>query len=142
LGGRLHANSEGFALAVRADLRSAFSAESEDLEIGHCSSHRWLPIAVGFAMTLLSASLVFEFWGDLGGFVITTRYGVRDLCIGDEFLLWDAIEGVSNRKRRGHRAVVLTLTPALKRQLGCVGRRRARRQDIAMRRHRVVISQR
>jgi hypothetical protein len=49
--------------------------------------------------------------------VIVTPYGIRDLRIGNEFLLWDSIAEVSTEEGRGHKAIVLTLTPALQRQL-------------------------
>ncbi|WP_245288076.1 hypothetical protein [Bradyrhizobium sp. Ec3.3] len=60
-----------------------------------------------------------------GPAVIVSRYGIRDLRIGNEFLLWDSIEDVSVRESRGCRAVVLTPTPALRQQLRCVRSRRA-----------------
>ncbi len=55
-----------------------------------------------------------------GPVVIVTSYGIRDLRIGNEFLLWDSIADVSAEECRGHKAIVLTPTPALQRQLFCI----------------------
>ncbi|OAF13388.1 hypothetical protein AYJ54_44480 [Bradyrhizobium centrolobii] len=126
-----------------------------DLEIGQCASYLPLLVAAGFAMTLLSASLAFDLWDGLGDYdttigyagvalfglatfrliwmlptergpvVIVTRYGIRDLRIGNEFLLWDSIADVSAEDGRGHKVVVLTLTPALQRQFSCIRTKRA-----------------
>lgn len=129
---------------------------SNDLEIGRCITRLRLLVAAGFAMTLLSASLVFnsslafEGWGDFGAYdtamgylgvalfgpltswliwtlpiergpvVIVTPYSIRDLRIGNEFLLWDSIADVSAEQCRGHKVIVLTPTPALQRQLSCI----------------------
>ena len=150
----MHANSDGLALAATA--RSAvypIDLDQPDLEIGHRTTHLVPSIAVGFAMTLLSASLAFGWWGEFDGataagcasvilfgiatcrliwmlpaergpVVVVTRYGIRDLRIGNEFLLWDSIEDVSAREGRGCGAVVLRPTPALRQQRVClVGRR-------------------
>lgn len=123
---------------------------SHDLEIGQCSTRLRLLVAAGFAMTFFSASLAFDWWGGIGQYdvamgyagtavfgsitcgliwmlpgerrpvVIVTPYGIRDLRIGNEFLLWDSIADVSAGKCRGHDAIVLTPTPALRRQLACL----------------------
>lgn len=125
---------------------------SHDLEIGRCTSRLRLRllVAAGFAITLLSASLAFDWWGDVsaydtamgyagvavfgpltgwliwmlpsarGAVVIVTAYGIRDLRIGNEFVLWDSIADVSAEESRGRKAIVLTPTPALQRQLACI----------------------
>lgn len=104
----------------------------------------------GFALTLFSASLAFDWWGDFAGYdttigylgvvlfgpltawlvwmlpaergpvVILNHYGIRDLRIGNEFLLWDSIADVSAEDCRGHKVIVLTPTLALQRQLSCI----------------------
>jgi hypothetical protein len=137
------ASSGPVAEAASADL-------SDDLEIGRSGSGAYLLIAAGFILTFLSSSLAFGWWGEVGeletvaGFagvvlfgiatcrliwmlpaergsvVIVTRYGIRDLRVGNEFLLWDSITDVSTGESRGRKVVVLKLTPALQRQRGCV----------------------
>lgn len=120
---------------------------THDLEIRRCVTQRRLLVAAGFAMTLLSASLAFDLWdglgdydttvgfagvvvfslltswlvwmlpGERGAVVVVTPYGIRDLRIGNEFLLWESIAEISAEECRGHKAIVLTPTPALRRQL-------------------------
>ncbi|MFT4118969.1 STM3941 family protein [Bradyrhizobium sp.] len=123
---------------------------SHDLEICHCAAHLRLLVAVGFAMTLLSASLAFNWWDGIvdhdtavgyasvvvfslvtcwliwmlpaerGPVVVVTPYGIRDLRLGNEFLLWDSIAEISAEECRGHKVIVLTPTPALQRLLPCI----------------------
>ncbi|WP_426613999.1 hypothetical protein [Bradyrhizobium sp. McL0616] len=123
---------------------------THDLEIGQCATRLRLLVAAGFAMTLLSASLAFHWWHGLadydvamgyvgvavfgpvtcwliwmlpaerGPVVMVTTYGIRDLRVGNEFLLWDSIADVSVEECRGHKAIVLTPIPALQRQLSCI----------------------
>jgi hypothetical protein len=146
--------ADGLAFAVagpsRPDVQAAELDGSEDLEIGYSASRLGPLIAVGFVMTLVSASLAFGWWSGIGEHqatagvagvvlfglatccliwmlptergpvVIVSRYGLRDLRIGNEFLLWDSIADVSDLECRGRRVIVLTLTPALQRQLSCV----------------------
>ncbi|CUT13815.1 hypothetical protein BF49_4895 [Bradyrhizobium sp.] len=120
---------------------------SHDLEIGPCTTRLRLLVVAGFAMTLLSATLALGWWNALGDYgtmvgyagvvafavmtgrliwmlpaergsvVIVTPYGIRDLRIGNEFLLWDSIAEISAEERRGRKVIVLTPTPALQRQL-------------------------
>jgi hypothetical protein len=120
---------------------------SNDLEISLCKTQLRLLVAAGFAMTLLSAGLALAWWGGMsdydtamgyagvalfgpitcwliwvlpaerGPVVIVTPYGIRDLRIGNEFLLWDSIAEISAEERRGRKMIVLTPTPALQRQL-------------------------
>lgn len=147
------AHTDGLAFAVAGHSRPGVQAAeldaSEDLEVSHSASRLGALIALGFVMTLLSASLAFGWWDGIGEhqatvgvvgvmlfglatcyliwmlptergpIVIVSRYGIRDLRIGNEFLLWDSIVDVSDRQDRGNRVVVLTLTPALQRQLSC-----------------------
>jgi len=120
---------------------------SLDLEIGPCTTRLRLLVVAGFAMTLLSATLALGWWNAVGDYgttvgyvgvvafavmtgrliwmlpaergsvVIVTPYGIRDLRIGNEFLLWDSIAEISAEERRGRKVIVLTPTPALQRQL-------------------------
>jgi hypothetical protein len=120
---------------------------SHDLEIGPCTTQLRLLVVAGFAMTLLSATLALDWWNALGDYdttvgyagvvvfalttsrliwmlpsergpvVIVTPYGIRDLRIGNEFLLWDSIAEISVEECRGRKMIVLTPTPALQRQL-------------------------
>ncbi|WP_354223548.1 STM3941 family protein [Bradyrhizobium sp. F1.4.3] len=136
-------NAQSAAAAICIDA-------SHDLEISQCATRLRLLVAAGFAMTLLSASLALDWWDGLGDYdtamgyagvvvfgsitcwliwmlpaergavVIVTPYGIRDLRIGNEFLLWDSIAGVSGEECRGHKVIVLTPTPALQRQLSCI----------------------
>lgn len=109
-----------------------------------------LLVAAGFAATLFSAGLALDWWGDIapydtmigylgvalfgpvtawliwmlpserGPVVIVTLFGIRDLRIGNEFLLWDSIADVSAEECRGRKVIVLTPTPALRKQLSCI----------------------
>jgi hypothetical protein len=152
LGESMHAHSDGVAVADKAQSAAAAVCidASHDLEIGQCATRLRLLVAAGFAMTLLSASLAFDWWDGIGDYdtamgyagvavfgpitswliwllpaergpvVIVTPYGIRDLRIGNEFLLWDSIADVSAEECRGHKVIVLTPTPALQRQLCCI----------------------
>lgn len=142
---------------------------AHDLEINRCATRLRLLVAAGFAMILFSASLAFDWWDGLGEYdtlagyagvavfglitgwliwqlpgergpvVIVTPYGIRDLRIGNEFLLWESIADVSTEERRGHRMIVLTPTPALQRQLSCI-RGRSRATSRGAQDDRIVIS--
>ena len=123
---------------------------AHDLEINPCTTYLRLLVAACFAVTLFSVGLAVGWWGEIaahdttigylgvalfgpvtawliwvlpaerGPVVIVTPYGIRDLRIGNEFLLWDSIAEVSAEKSRGHRVIVLTSTPGLQRQLSCI----------------------
>ncbi|MDA9404931.1 STM3941 family protein [Bradyrhizobium sp. CCBAU 45389] len=140
-----------------------------DLEINQCATRSRLLVAAGFAMMLFSASLAFDWWDSLGDYdttvgyagvavfglitgwliwllpgergpvVIVTPFGIRDLRIGNEFLLWESIAEISTEERRGHRMIVLTPTPALQRQLCCI-RGRSRAASRGAQDDRIVIS--
>lgn len=156
----MHAHHEGPAFAVADSQQPVAPAVtidgSRDLEIGRCATQLRLLVAAGFAMTLLSASLAFDWWDGFGGYdtalgyagvavfglvtswliwmlpsgrgpvVVVTPYGIRDLRIGNEFLPWDSIAEISAEESRGHKVIVLTPTPGLQRQL-CSIRNLARR---------------
>jgi hypothetical protein len=151
LGESMHAHHDGLTLAVadsRQGVAPAVCVDAfHDLEINHCATRLRLLVAAGFAMTLFSASLAFDWWDGLGDYdttlgyagvavfglitsrliwrlpaergpvVIVTPYGIRDLRSGNEFLLWDSISEISAEEYRGHKVIVLTPTPALQRQL-------------------------
>ncbi|MCJ9700524.1 MULTISPECIES: hypothetical protein [unclassified Bradyrhizobium] len=151
LGESMQAQNDGVAFAVANSPPPVAPAgcvdASHDLEIGPCTTSLRLLVAAGFAMTLLSASLAFDWWDGLGeydtmvGFagvvifalvtirliwmlpakrgavVVVTPYGIRDLRIGNEFLPWDSIAEISAEECGGHKMIVLTPTPGLQRQL-------------------------
>src|SRR6478609_104037 len=132
---------------------------SHDLEIGPCTTQTRLLVVAGFAMTLLSATLASGWWNAYGDYdttvgsagvvafalmtvrliwmlpaergsvVILTPYGIRDLRIGNEFLLWDSIAEISAEERRGRKVIVLTPTPALQRQRTIRGSARCAQDD-------------
>jgi len=116
----MHAQRDGLMLAAAESPQAAASAvcvdATHDLEIsGRTWTYLRLLVAVGFAMTLLSAALAFDWWDGLGNYgatvgfagvvvfslvtswliwmlpaergpvVIVSPYGIRDLRIGEEF---------------------------------------------------------
>lgn len=151
LGESMHVQNDGVAFAVPngppPDAPAGCVDAFHDLEISPCTTSLRLLVAAGFAMTLLSASLAFDWWDGLGeydtmvGFagvlvfalmtirliwmlptergavVVVTPYGIRDLRIGNEFLPWDSIAEISAEECGGHNIIVLTPTPGLQRQL-------------------------
>jgi hypothetical protein len=126
----------------------------DDLEIGRSASYLRPLIGVGFVLTLLNASAAIGWWGtgdfgmagfagvvlfglvtcrliwmlpaDRGPVVIVSRYGIRDLRVGNEFLLWDSIAEVSVGKLHRRDAVMLKLSPELQKQRGCIKARPGR----------------
>jgi hypothetical protein len=121
----------------------------DEVEIGYSSS-RMLPlVALAATMTLLSASIAFDWFGDggldryhaLAGYVglivfgaatcrliwlllaargpvlLIGRYGIRDLRVANEFILWDSIVDVSTCESRRRKFIVLKITPALEQHL-------------------------
>jgi hypothetical protein len=151
-GESMHAHPDRPPLALANGPQSVAPAVSIDAAydlINPCATYLRLLVAAGFAMTLLGASLAFD-WGGLGdddttvGYagvalfglvtsrliwmlpaergpvVIVTPSGIRDLRIGNEFLLWESIADVSAEECRGRKLIVLTPTPGLQRQLCCV----------------------
>ncbi|WP_271571912.1 hypothetical protein [Bradyrhizobium sp. CCBAU 11386] len=151
LGESMHAHPDGPPLAVAGGPQSVAPAVSidaaHDLETNPCATYLRLLVASGFAMTLLSASLAFDWWDGLGDYdttvgyagvalfglvtsrliwmlpaergpvVIVTPHGIRDRRIGNEFLLRESIAEVSTGERRGHRMILPAPTRALQRQL-------------------------
>ncbi len=139
---------------------AACSASSDDLEIARSDSGLSIMIGAGFLLTFLSSTVAFGWWGAVGAsetatgyvgvllfclatcrliwmlptargpVVIISPYGVRDLRIGNEFLLWDSITEVTSDERHGSKVVVLKLTPALQHQFGCTRTRRQARLGI------------
>jgi len=149
LGQSMYAQSDDlpFAGSLQPAAPAGSVDASRDLEISPCATPLRLLVAAGFAMTLLSASLAFDWWDGLGDYdtmvgfagvvvfalltirliwmlptergpvVVVTPYGIRDLRIGNEFLPWDSIAEISAEERGGHKMIVLTPTPGLRRQL-------------------------
>ncbi|MFK4722388.1 hypothetical protein ABIE89_003488 [Bradyrhizobium niftali] len=147
-GESMHAHPDRPPLALANGPQSVAPAVSidaaYDLDINPCATYLRLLVAVGFAMTLLGASLAFD-WGGVGDYdttvgyagvalfgtsrliwmlpaergpvVIVTPSGIRDLRIGNEFLPRESIAEVSTEQRRSHRMIVPTPTLALPRQL-------------------------
>ncbi|MCK1740544.1 hypothetical protein IVA80_06600 [Bradyrhizobium sp. 139] len=172
LGESMHAHRDGLTSTVADSPQSVAPAvridASHDLEISPCTTQLRLLVAAGFAMTLVSAALAFDWWDDLGDYdttvgyagvvvfglvtsrliwmlpaergsvVIVTPHGIRDLRIGNEFLLWDSIAEISAEECRGQKTIVLTPTPALQRQL-CTIRTLARRAQSDRQNDRIVI---
>ncbi|MET4171934.1 hypothetical protein ABIB99_003025 [Bradyrhizobium sp. LA6.1] len=168
----MHAHHDRLTLAVADSPQSVAPAAcidaTHDLEISPCTTQLRLLVAAGFALTLFSATLAFDWWDGLGDYdttvgyagvvlfglvtgrliwllpaergpvVIVTPYGIRDLRIGNEFLLWDSIAEISAEEGRGHKAIVLTLTPALQRQL-CTISTLATRAENERQNERIVI---
>lgn len=167
LGESMHARPDSVAAADgRPSAAPAVCIDSShDLEVGQCVAGLRLLVAAGFAVTLFSAGLAFNWWGDIAGYdrtigyfgvavfgpvtawlvwmlpaergsvVIITLFGIRDLRIGNEFLLWDSIADVSAEEFRGRKVIVLTPTPALQHQLSCIraAKRSAQNERIVIR---------
>jgi hypothetical protein len=121
----------------------------DEVEIGYSSSRTLPSVALTSTMTLFSASIAFDWFGDGGlsryhalaggvGLVVfgavtcrfiwrlsaarspvllIGRYGIRDLRVANEFILWDSIADVSTCQYRRRKFIVLKMTPALERQL-------------------------
>jgi hypothetical protein len=60
-----------------------------------------------------------------GPVVLVSNYGIRDLRIANEFILWDCVTDVSACEHRGQQFVVLKITPALEQRLFCDGTAKA-----------------
>jgi hypothetical protein len=57
--------------------------------------------------------------------VLVNNYGIRDLRIANEFILWDSVTDISACEHRGRKCVVLKVTPALEQRLFCDGTAKA-----------------
>ncbi|WP_025034397.1 STM3941 family protein [Bradyrhizobium sp. DOA9] len=156
----MHAGKKGLVVADSQPADALVSIDaSRDLEINRCVTQLRLLVAAGFAATLLSASLAFDWWDGPGGYdttvgyagvvvfglatawliwmlpaergavVVVTPYGIRDLRIGNEFLPWESIAEISADESRGHKAIVLTPSPDLQRQLSTIPTLARRAQD-------------
>src|ERR1700741_2936551 len=91
LGESMHARSDGVAVAGhRQSTAPAVCIDaSHDLEIGQCVMRLRLLVAAGLAMTLLSASLAFNWWGDIGAYDTTIGYlGVALFGAVTSWLTW------------------------------------------------------
>jgi hypothetical protein len=74
--------------------------------------------AAGLAVFgLATARLVWGLFAAGEPVVFVSRYGIRDLRVADEFILWDSVVNVSACQCRRQKFVVLTITPALEKRL-------------------------
>jgi hypothetical protein len=53
--------------------------------------------------------------------LLVSKYGIRDLRIANEFILWDSVTDISACERRGQKFVVVKITRALEQRLLCDG---------------------
>jgi hypothetical protein len=121
----------------------------DDIVIGY-SDLRVLRLAgLGVIMTLLSASIAFNWFAykNIDGFhvligyvgiaffglaalkivwtlitargpvVFVSRYGIRDLRVSNELILWGSVEDITGWEYRRQKCVVLRISPALEQQL-------------------------
>jgi hypothetical protein len=136
---------DGCVRAVSPPWPVADADSLHDFEIYADRRPLWALAAVGLAVTIICASLFFDFWGigreagivgllgilpfgfltcrwlwmlrRRGPVIIMTDYGLRDLRIGKEFFLWTSIERVLAGERNGRKAVLLMPSPGLQLQL-------------------------
>jgi hypothetical protein len=92
-------------------------------------SFRWLPhqgisgyrLTVGYAgvafFGLAAAKCIRAMRAAKGPIVFVSRYGIRDLRVANEFILWDSVLDVSACEYRKRKFVVLALSPALEQRL-------------------------
>ena len=74
---------------------------------------------------LATATCVWMQFAVKGPVVLVSNYGIRDLRIANEFILWDSVTEISACGHRGQKFVVLKITPALEQRLFCDGTARA-----------------
>lgn len=70
---------------------------------------------------LVTAKFVRALLKTRGPVLFVSRYGIRDLRIANEFILWDSVTAVSAGEANGRRLVVLKITPALEQRVFCSG---------------------
>ena len=81
---------------------------------------------VGLALFgLATATCVWMQFAVKGPVVLVSNYGIRDLRIANEFILWDSVTEISACEHRGQKFVVLKITPTLEQRLFCDGTARA-----------------
>ena len=81
-------------------------------------SYRQMIGDIGVALFgLATARLIWAMCAAKGPVLFVSRYGIRDLRVADEFILWDSLSQVSACEVRKQRFVVLALTPALEKRL-------------------------
>jgi hypothetical protein len=81
---------------------------------------------VGVALFgLTTAKCVRMLFAVNGPVVLVSNYGIRDLRIANEFILWDSVTDVSACEHRGQKFVLLKITPALEQRLFCDGTAKA-----------------
>jgi hypothetical protein len=121
----------------------------DDIEIGYSSLRMLRLVGLGALMTLLSASIAFNWFAyeDIDSFhvliayvgiaffglatlkftwtlitargpvVFISRYGIRDMRITNELILWGSVEGITPGEYRRQKFIVLKISPALEKQL-------------------------
>jgi hypothetical protein len=107
----------GFALAMM--LLSA--ALALDWVVGGHDSLRHMVGYAGIAFFgLVTAKFVWALLKGRAPALSVSRYGIRDLRIANEFILWESVADVSACRVGRQSYVVLKLTPAVERRLFCV----------------------
>lgn len=76
----------------------------------------------GFAT---ATGVVRRLFGATAPVVLVSRYGIRDLRVANEFILWDSVTDVSACEYRGRKFVVLRITPGLEQRLFPAGAAKA-----------------
>jgi hypothetical protein len=66
---------------------------------------------------LATARCIWMLFAAKGPVVLVSNYGIRDLRIANEFILWDSVTDISGCERRGEKSVLLKITPALEQRL-------------------------
>lgn len=107
----------GFALAMLL-LSTAFAL---DWVVGGQDSLRRMVGYVGIAFfALLAAKFIWALLKVKAPVLSVSRYGIRDLRIANEFILWESVADVRACRVGRQSFVVLKLTPAVERRLFCV----------------------
>jgi hypothetical protein len=121
----------------------------DDIEIGYSSLRMLGLVAMAVIMTLLSASIAFNWFGEnsidsfyvliaylgiaffgfgavkfiwtlltaRGPVLFISRYGIRDMRIANELMLWDSVEAISTCEYRKQKFILLKVGPALEQRL-------------------------
>jgi hypothetical protein len=87
---------------------------------GHDSLRRMVGYAGTAFFGLMTAKFVRALLKGRAPVLSVSRYGIRDLRIANEFILWESVADVSACRVGRQSYVVLKLTPAVERRLFCV----------------------
>jgi hypothetical protein len=87
---------------------------------GHDSVRRMVGYAGVALFGLVTAKFVWALLKVRAPVLSVSRYGIRDLRIANEFILWESVTDVSACRVGRQSFVVLKLTPAVERRLFCV----------------------